>query len=338
MRKTFFLIMLLLMLGSMFTACSTDVDLYADYKNITVVYGLLDCNQDTNYVKINKAFLGPGNALDIALIADSCDYPGKLDAKIIEYRSPINHNNYQRTNTYPLDTITIHTKEPGIFYAPHQKVYYTTANIKSNEENNKYKYVLEINRGDTILTAETDIVGGEYFSIPDRPFTIVGSKGKIIWYKCPNAAIYDVLVNFYFTEVGPGYRIKKCMSWPMGSFNEADVPMENGVYTLNYDTDVFFTKLAEFLGKDTLNTDVYRSVADRCVSINISAGGEELQHFISVNSPSSSLVQNIPDYTNITGGYGIFSSRVRIEQLVRINKISELTNHENWHFRQGKEE
>ena len=46
----------------MFNACSTDVDLYADYKDITVVYGLLDSGADTNFIKINKAFLGPGNA------------------------------------------------------------------------------------------------------------------------------------------------------------------------------------------------------------------------------------------------------------------------------------
>ena len=50
----------------MFNACNTDVDLYSDYKDITVVYGLLDPGKDTNYVKINKAFLGPGNAFDIA--------------------------------------------------------------------------------------------------------------------------------------------------------------------------------------------------------------------------------------------------------------------------------
>lgn len=346
MRKTLFLIMLSLVLGSMFTACSTDVDLYADYKNITVVYGLLDCNQDTNFIKINKAFLGPGNALDIALIADSCEYPGKLDAKIIEYRSSINQNNYQITNTYPLDTITIHTKEPGIFYAPDQKVYFTTERIKKNTDHFKYKYELQIDRGDTILTAETTIVGSDYFSVQDRSFTIVGSKGKIIWYECPNAAIYDVMVKFYFTEVGPGYRKEKCLLWPMGTFTgtESMLSYENGVFTLNYETSDFYNKLADFLGKDTLNadgtinTDVDRLVADRCVSISVSVGGEELYQFISANSPSSSIVQNIPEYTNINGGYGVFSSRVKVEQMVRLNRISELTNRENWRFRQGKED
>ena len=96
--------------GMMLYSCSTDVDLYADYKDITVVYGLLDSGKDTNYIKINKAFLGPGNALDIALIDDSCNYPGKLDAKLIEYKGSATGSNYHQTRVLPLDTITIFNK------------------------------------------------------------------------------------------------------------------------------------------------------------------------------------------------------------------------------------
>lgn len=338
MRKTILWVMSLLMLGSLFNACNTEVDLYADYKDITVVYGLLDCNLDTNYVKITKAFLGPGNALEIAQNPDSCNYPGKLDVKIIEYRSLLNQNNYQITNVYPLDTITIHDKESGVFYAPDQKVYYTKEKIRSNNNQYKYKYELQINRGDTIISAETTVVGGGNFDVLDKPFKIVGSKGDIKWYECPNAAIYDVSINFYFTEKGPGYREEKCMSWPIGSFTgtESTLSFENGVFTLSYSTESFYSRLKNFLGADTLKTNVSRVVYDRCVGINVSVGDEELYHFITVNSPSSSIVQVIPDYTNINGGYGVFSSRVHIEQVVKLNRITELTAHENWRFEQGK--
>ena len=118
MKKTCLSILSLLSFVLLFNACSTDVDLYADYKDITVVYGLLDSDKDTNYVKINKAFLGPGNALEIALIADSCNYPYKLDAKINEYRASVGSNDYQKTRTLQLDTITIHNKDQeGFFYS-----------------------------------------------------------------------------------------------------------------------------------------------------------------------------------------------------------------------------
>jgi hypothetical protein len=46
-----------------FTSCSTDLDVAAPYKENTVVYALLDKGTTIQFVKINKAFLGPGNAL-----------------------------------------------------------------------------------------------------------------------------------------------------------------------------------------------------------------------------------------------------------------------------------
>ena len=51
-------ITLLLLVGCMttFFSCSTDVELYADYKDVPVVYGIINILADTNYVKITKAF------------------------------------------------------------------------------------------------------------------------------------------------------------------------------------------------------------------------------------------------------------------------------------------
>ena len=42
---------ILLACVAVFSACSTDIDLYADYKEMPVIYGLLDANADTNYSK-----------------------------------------------------------------------------------------------------------------------------------------------------------------------------------------------------------------------------------------------------------------------------------------------
>ena len=323
-----------------FNACSTDVDLYNDYKDITVVYGLLDPGKDTNYVKINKAFLGPGNAFDIALIADSCNYPNKLDAKIIEFRSPVNQNNFQEHKTMVLDTITIHDKEPGIFYAPDQLVYYTKEKIHSNGDYFKYKYRLEIDRGDTVLTSETNIVGGELFMPESKPLGFKAETGTIKWYPCPNAAVYEVVIKLYFTEVGPGAdSVQRCMNWSLGTHPVSDLTEDHGKFVINYQSSVFYANLASFLGSDTVGgateKNVERIIYDYCLGISISAGGEELYNFISVNAPSSSLVQNIPEYTNVNGGYGVFSSRAAVERRVKLSSIPELTALANWRFRQG---
>lgn len=340
MKKTCFIFSSLFALVFLFNACSTDVDLYADYKDITIIYGLLDSNKDTNYVKINRAFLGPGNALDIALIADSCNYPYKLDAKIIEYKASSGSTDYKKTRELVLDTLTIHNKDQeGFFYAPDQLVYYTAEPVYSNTDREKYRYELEINRGDSLITATTDMVGGHGFNILTGVMSFSGaSASPVKWQPCPNAAIYEIQMKFRFIEVGPlGDSVPKCMSWSLGTHPENELEMDNGQFVLSHRSSVFYYELAKYLGKycDTLNDKIERVVMDKPICISIAAGGEELYNFISVNGPSSSIVQNIPEYTNVKGGYGVFSSRTLKEIWIWFNSINELKKHENWRFRQG---
>ena len=48
--------------------CSTEVDLTAPYDSLPVVYGLLEVDADTQWVKINRTWLGDGNQLVAAQI------------------------------------------------------------------------------------------------------------------------------------------------------------------------------------------------------------------------------------------------------------------------------
>ena len=324
--------------GMMLYSCSTDVDLYADYKDITVVYGLLDSGKDTNYIKINKAFLGPGNALDIALIDDSCNYPGKLDAKLIEYKGSATGSNYHQTRVLPLDTITIFNKDLGIFYAPKQLVYYTKAKLNNNIENSTYKYELQIDRGDTLITASTEMVGGSGFTVFLSQLDFSSEYGRIKWQRCPNAAIYELILKFYFTEVGPtNDSVQRCMTWSLGTFPASSLTEESNSLSIQYKSSLFFPNLASFLGNDTTK-NVDRLVFEPSLVLSIAAGGDELYNFISVNGPSSSIAQNIPEYTNVNGGYGVFSSRTLMEKKVKLHNrtFTELLKRENWHFRQAR--
>ena len=326
---------------TIFNACSTKVDLYADYKDITVVYGLLDCNADTNFIKINKAFLGPGNALTIAQVFDSCNYPGKLNAKLVEHRASANGSTYQITAEYPLDTITVHDKEPGIFYAPDQRVYYTTQKIRSNNDQYKYRYELQVEHGDSIISAITDIVGGRSFLLPQSAlnFTSTNNNGVVNWTPCPYASIYEVVFKFHYFEVrSTTDTVERIVTMPMGSHPEVTLHEENGTYSISYKGSMFFNKLKSFMGNDTLDNSIRRLIAEPSMEVAIAAGGDELYNFITVNGPSSSIVQTLPEYTNVKGGYGVLSSRVMLTKRMRLsgNTIPELKSHENWHFEQIK--
>lgn len=340
MKKLYLSLLVLFFLGNLVVSCSTDVDLNADYKNITVIYGLLDYQKDTNYVKINRAFLGSGSALEYALIADSCNYPGKLDSKIVEYRAAASSNTYHPYREIPLDTMTIHNKETGIFYAPDQLVYYTTEKINADSKQYKYRYELQVDRGDTLLTSTTGIVGGTAMNIVTSVlnFSPNVDLGNVKWYPFPNASLYEVIIHFNWAELTPGQdTVFRTMQWSLGTFPEASINFDNGQCVISYKTEQFFTSLASFLGADTLNPNVDRIVREAPLSVSIAAGAEELYNFISVNGPSSSIVQTIPEYTNINGGYGVFSSRNLVEKKkLRMNSQSfvALVNR-GWGFRQG---
>lgn len=331
----------LIALGFFFQSCSTKIDLYSDYKDITVVYGLLDFTKDTNFIKINKAFLGPGSALDIALIDDSCNYPGKLNCRIIESRASAEGTTYTQTRVLNVDTITVHNKKLGIFYAPDQLVYYTTDRIHANNSRYKYLYTLEIDRGDTVLTATSSVVGGERFTVPQAimSFSTTTPTGTLKWTECPNAVVYDASVEFRYAEIWNGRdTVYHSINMEMGYYPKTALHYDLGNYVLSYPNASFYDKLSRSIGADSLNPNVERLVFEPCLTINISAGGVELYNFISVNGPSSSIVQTIPEYSNVNGGYGVFSSRTTIHKDVRLSAqtFTELLRHENWRFRQAQ--
>lgn len=308
-----------------FNACSTKVDLYADYKDIPVIYGLLDASADTNYVKIVRAFSGsdenPVDATQVALIPDSCNYPGKLDAKIYRYRN-VYGNEYELDATIELDTMTIHDKEPGEFYYPNQKVYYTTQRILANSGNRKYRYRLEVIKKNDTVSAETGVVGGDDFKILNTQVSFVSEEtdktGKIKFYPADNATVYNMELRFTYKEIRQGVVTEKTIRHSYGMKSLDEIPNEDGSYYVNYSQNLLFNMLGSAIGADTVQVTRTFNPATSFV-ISLAAGGDELFNYIQINQGAGGLSQNIPDYTNINGGYGVFSSRLNIEKAAKLS-------------------
>ena len=69
MKKLFYFITLTIIITT--ASCKTEVELNAPWKNTPVVYGLLETGRDTQYIKINKCFLGKTDAFVMAKEPDS---------------------------------------------------------------------------------------------------------------------------------------------------------------------------------------------------------------------------------------------------------------------------
>jgi hypothetical protein len=308
-------------------SCNEKIELIGDFVETAVVYGLLDQADSLHYIKINRAFIGPGNALEIAQIADS-NYFTNVDATISEY---LNGN---LTRSWLLkDTILDNKDANGVFYAPEQKVYYfKTLPTKPNDVVNVdplnpqlnslnpqaiYKIDIVINNGAFSVSGETELVRGITsaaatqnfnFKFADNPgeYTSTG----ITVSSTGNSYVLNTQLKIAFNEWEGNTYSEKSFFWNLG---EADVqPYSNKVFTANGETfyDLMKSNCTE---NSTISKRTFKGV-----TIKITGGAEELYNFIAVNKPSSGLAQSKPTYTNLTATngkrvIGIFSSRQTVE-------------------------
>lgn len=318
-RKTIFVVLLVTLAAC--TGCSTDVDLYATYGHIPIIYGLIDARADTNYVKITRSFQAFGDAHQTAANPDSSDYPGKLDVRLIEYR------NGDSIREIILDTITIHDKEEGIFYAPKQKLYYTTERLMANTTSFSYSYRLKVVLPDRTLTTKANMVGDNafgpeslavnfseaYIGLPPRKFRF---RPAI------NAKFYDIEMRFSFREqrTPDSDSVTRTMTWRIGTCMEYDLAtaMEDDCYVFRYYPSAFYDKLAEFIGGDTAVVGLKRYIGDYPVEVIITAGGEKLWHYIYTNDGSAGFVQGDASFSLIDGAQGVFSSRITSQSFVKL--------------------
>ena len=331
-------IILCLPLVVLFYSCSTDVNLYADYKEIPIIYGVLDAGADTNYVKITRVMSVQGDSYQVAANPDSSNYPGKLDVRIVEYC------NGDSLREIILDTITIHNKEQGIFYAPDQKLYYTTEKLNLNSKKEKYSYRLKVALPDRTLTTKTDMVGDNGFGI--QSLAVNFSKEyfgmvsrQFLFHPTINAKFYQISMAFTFLEqrTPDDDSVPRTMYWDVGIYplDYFSLHMEGDAFVFPYRPETFYEHLTEFIGGDTAIVGLKRYIGDYPVEVVIAAGDEKLRQYIYNNDLSSGFVMGDPEFSLIDGGCGVFATRSTIRQSVRLGgeTVPDLVSMTNWGFK-----
>lgn len=334
---------------SLFISCSTDVDLYTEYTDIPVVYGLIDAQLDTNYIKITKAFCNdddnPINPFEAAHVFDSSNYPGRLDAFIEELRSTSGQRFEPTGRSFFLDTLTIHDKKPGVFYSPHQKLYYTTERFNINNGSNKYRYKLYVVKpeGDTV-TSETGIVAGDIaVSTPKLNFQSAPSDEfeRLTFSSTEEAVLYQIGMQFNYREIHPGQpEVKKEVSWDFGAKPLSMYEKLEGsdrYYRLYYPVNVLFNYMDRAIGNDTVwdenHPNVIRYIDDFYVFI--SAAGEDFNNYYQYMQAVQSGLSLSSDYSNIIGGQGLFSSRIFVNKTAELSPQAKMDLFKKpWGFRE----
>jgi hypothetical protein len=321
-------VLCLFSIAASFQACKNDFDVNGPWKETMVVYGLLDPSDAVQYVKISKAFLGKGNAYDMAMVADSSNYaPGVIEASIVQY-NPSN----QLVKTIPLTLDSSITKSSGTFASTPNYVYSTTEPLT---QDGSY-YALKIKNVNTGLevSSSTPIVGKISLISPfssqsiDYITNYNASKGvpaKVKWATAPGGKMYQLTIRFNYKEVlrNTTDTLAKSLDWvfpvSISSSTDGSEEMVQELYG-----EAFFTFLA---AKIPIDHNLRRFPGK--LEYIVTMGAAELYNYTEINKPSTGIVQEKPLYTNIQGGIGIFSSRsTQKSNLFKLNdkSLSELLN------------
>lgn len=289
---------------ALLAGCKNDFDVMADYQDITVVYGLLNQNDTAHYIKINKAYLGEGNAFLMADVADSVNYQvTDISARLEEY------NNSTLTNTFPLTrTVNEIAKDTGLFASDANILYKTTATLNPQRT---YKLVIDNNKTGKTITANTPMIDNLNVTNPqnNQLVNIVGNNNAqytASFKSAKNALVYSMLIRFFYSDYNTATNDSTVHSLDL-TFPNLKSSNANGGETLliPVNPDALFQLLAANLGAPGINIERHTNG----MRFIFYAGGEDLSTYLDVNGPSNTLQQEKPEYTNINGGLGIFSCR-----------------------------
>jgi hypothetical protein len=294
-------------------ACTTDVDIIADYKEKAVVYAFLDISQPIQYFKINKVFLGVGDANQMATVPDSVNFnPADMNIVLEKYKDG------SLISAIKLRDTIIQGGQEGLFSKENNIIYFTRELMDAS-----CFYTLKIENTKTGYKAEasSNVIKAIAFAAGRTSFNFVGSDGKytpnnsIEWNSVPNAKVFQLTFRFHYKEFKNGVdTLYKTIDW---LFAEQYALSTTGGLLIKKSIkgEEFFTFLksvkASYFSDNTFKRIAFRG------QLIITAVGENYQIYRDLNAPFSSNFQEKPVYTNIKNGIGIFDSRVTTYDLPR---------------------
>ena len=280
------------------------MNIQAPYRDIPVVYCILNQNDSAHYLRLEKSFAGEMNAFDMASEADSIYYPS---AKVYmerwrdgEYKEDIHF-----TET---DTIIRNT---GIFANEPNRLFVNTEKLNGSSE---YRLRVTIPGKEDTIKARTRLVDKIRIikpqnTLPFLNFSQYEKDTRVEWFSTANARVYLLQVRFNYLEVLLNDTTPRELIWRIAhyvsSHNQGDENMKADIKN-----EGFYKWLSNKLEPPA---GVRRIAHKKAIDFVFTIGGEELYTFMQIYNPDQGIHQEKPVYTNISGGIGLFSARFEQE-------------------------
>lgn len=317
------------LLAAILPACETDVDLFTEHGEVPVVFALLEPASEIQFFRINPTFKGEGDARVIAGDEELTSYAeGEIEAKLVNLTTDVE---------YLLKDSILPLKSDGIF-GRNNRIYYLETDVTitySSPDSNilsidnevliaGHEYQLVIKNTLTGTVSTSTIILGDinmlHMLIPERglsQFTrdylnFYGGSNYNNSYTFSFAADplserFSISARFYYTQDSEDIDSKsRYVDFNIGERNE--VESYNGFdkeIEIDFDGERFYTGLPLML-------EPYPSRAGQTLDLNLTALGPDLDLYMAVQEATlSGLSQELPSFTNIENGLGVFSYRLR---------------------------
>ncbi len=308
--KTKFAFSVCILICIHWAACSTDFELAGEWKETTVVYGVLNARDSVHYIRIQKAFLGEGiNAFEVAQIGDSLYHEVAPTVKVEVY--DVAEKNFDKQyNLQKIEAISVDIeKEEGIFATEPHWLYQFTHPLTADS---LYQLVIETQRGNTIK-GSTPIIDNFELRYPDSDDTLsLLQNFEVLFETAPNGFSYSLYLHFNYTNksLTNNDTLQEDVTaiWPIFS-NKKIVPFNDRITLSEHQvqSDLFFNFL---LGKipvsDTISERNFKSI-----DLVFWVANEDYYNydqFVRANLGITSFHAGQP-FTNLEGGIGVLASR-----------------------------
>ncbi len=312
------------------TGCKNELQLNAPYKELPSIYAVLNPQEKTQVIRINKVFLGEGDAGVMAKVADSVNYPaGELTVSLTRFVNGVQADVSPQT---PGDrTIVFNEKvDSNIREGAFSRVQRLWVSDRKLFTNGQYRLEVKNNRTGNVFTARAeaiDSIRGNFFrpltldfvypyppgTMPDEYIDYSTNNGSVIF--TPNSAkLYQVMIRTHFFDSSAAGKRFDYVDYEFGTREEKTKTIQGNISLINvsFRNNDYWVAVGLALAKKNLTPNIYgRKVF--MIEYFVYATTQEYIDFMQFSAPSFALTQNSPLYSNFDerAALGIFTFRSR---------------------------
>ena len=310
-------------------SCEQDFSLNAPYRDVTFVYGILDAQDSVHYLKIYKGLQTEGNPSEVVQDWTKLYYFDTISVTLTESKG-----GESTGRVITLDTTTSVPRSEGVFGYPTQLLYYTTERLDPTAI---YKLKIVHRETGREIVAVTPILAPIVINAPHLPenvgLNLIGRKGNIIFTHVSHAKGYEIFQYFHYFEVSKVTGLVVKEGYVKRDITNGVFLTENNVnhnqINQEYNPSSIYDAIASELKVDPMVDRYIRKNAP--VTFEVWGGSQSLYNYLLVNKPTSGVVQDRLQYTNLVApadsnyvtAWGIFASRSKTVRGYKISNASE---------------